>query len=159
MRHNSTSRLPLDAPRLASLALALIAFAAATSCASRAQKFADNVRARANEECAKGNRPACDTVVQALDDGKVGIQTAGMIPILTPKCEAGDDDACQQAAVMHVQLSAWCSAGNERACLAVNKGPWPKTWDEAALVDRAKLACLSGHFKDASTTCQALTAF
>jgi hypothetical protein len=133
--------------------------ASAWSCTPPSQKFVESVRQQANEQCAKGNQPACDTVVQALDNNRVGIQTTGMIPFLTPKCESGDQDACQQAAVMHVQLSSWCMAGNDRACLSVKRGPWPKTWDEASLIDKAKLSCLSGHFKEDSTTCQALISF
>jgi hypothetical protein len=38
----------------------------------------------------------------------------------------------------------------------VNIGPWPAKWDEPALIDAAKLSCLSGKFKPDSNTCQAL---
>jgi hypothetical protein len=53
-------------------------------------------------------------------------------------------------------LSACCSTGNNQACAAVNTGPWPAKWDEPALIDAAKLSCLSGQFKPDSSTCQAL---
>ena len=59
-------------------------------------------------------------------------------------------------AVLHGELSEWCSIGNNQACAAVNAGPWPTKWDEPALIDAAKMSCLSGKFKTESSTCQAL---
>lgn len=116
----------------------------------------DKIRADADQKCQQGNQPACHTIVQALNDTKVAIETTSPLETQTPACIAGKQDACQQVAVMHAELSSWCSMNNAQACAAVNTGPWPKTWDEPALIDAAKLSCLSGQFKSESNTCQAL---
>jgi hypothetical protein len=116
----------------------------------------DKIRADADEKCHQGNQPACHTIVQALNDTKVAIESTSPLETQTPACIAGKRDACQQVAVMHAELSAWCSMDNAQACAAVSTGPWPKTWDEPALIDAAKLSCLSGQFKSESNTCQAL---
>jgi hypothetical protein len=94
--------------------------------------------------------------VQALGDTKVAIDSTAPIEFLTPACNAGKQDACEKMAVLHSELSSWCSMGNNQACTAVNVGPWPAKWDEPALIDAAKLSCLSGQFKADSSTCQAL---
>ena len=138
-----------------SLAVA-IALAAASGCTPPAQKFVDKIRAESTEKCNEGNQPACHTIVQALSDTKVAIESTAPLEAQTPACNAGKQDACQQLAVLHGELSSWCSLGNGQACSAVNTGPWPAKWDEPALIDAAKLACLSGHFQPNSSTCQAL---
>jgi hypothetical protein len=94
--------------------------------------------------------------VQQLGDTKVAIESSAPIEFETPACNAGKQEACQQLAVLHSELSGWCAMGNNQACAAVNVGPWPAKWDEPALIDAAKLSCLSGHFKPDSRTCQAL---
>ncbi len=94
--------------------------------------------------------------MQVLPDGKVAIESTALVETQTPACNAGNQDACQQLAVLQGELSSWCSMGNGQACAAVNTGPWPAKWDEPALIDAAKLSCLSGRFKPDSNTCQAL---
>ncbi len=133
-----------------------IAACIAAGCAPPAKAFVDKIRADADEKCHQGNQPACHTIVQALNDTKVAIESTSPLETQTPACIAGKRDACQQVAVMHAELSAWCSMDNAQACAAVSTGPWPKTWDEPALIDAAKLSCLSGQFKSESNTCQAL---
>jgi hypothetical protein len=137
------------------VALAFVIFAA-TGCGSQAQDFVTKIRAEATEKCNEGNQAACHTIVQALSDTKVAIESTAPIEIQTPACNAGNRAACEQMAVLHSELSAWCSIGNGQACAAVNTGPWPTKWDEPALVDAAKMACLAGQFKEDSSTCQAL---
>ena len=137
------------------LALAVV-LVAASGCTPQAQKFVDKIRAESTEKCNEGNQAACHTIVQALSDTKVAIESTAPLETQTPACNAGKQDACQQLAVLHGELSSWCSTGNGHACAAVNTGPWPAKWDEPALIDAAKLACLSGHFKPDSSTCQAL---
>ena len=139
----------------ASIAVAIAACIAA-GCAAPAKAFVDKIRADADQKCRQGNQPACHTIVQALNDTKVAIESTSSLETQTPACNAGKQDACQQLAVLHVELSAWCSMDNAQACAAVNTGPWPKTWDEPALIDAAKLSCLTGQFKEESNTCQAL---
>ena len=125
-------------------------------CGSQAQDFVTKIRAESTEKCNEGNQAACHTIVQALSDTKVAIESTAPIEIQTPACNAGNQDACQQMAVLHAELSAWCSIGNNQACGAVNAGPWPAKWDEPALIDAAKMSCLAGKFKTDSSTCQAL---
>ena len=128
----------------------------ASGCTPQAQGFVDKIRAESTEKCNEGNQAACHTIVQALSSTKVAIESTAPIETQTPACNAGKQDACQQMAVLHGELSAWCSMGNGQACAAVNTGPWPAKWDEPALIDAAKLSCLSGQFKADSSTCQAL---
>jgi hypothetical protein len=137
------------------LALAIVLLAV-SGCSSEAQDFVTKIRAESTEKCNQGNQAACHTIVQALSDTKVAIESTAPIEMQTPACNAGKQDACQQMAVLHGELSAWCSTGNNQACAAVNTGPWPAKWDEPALIDAAKLSCLSGQFKPDSSTCQAL---
>jgi hypothetical protein len=125
-------------------------------CGSQAQDFVTKIRAESTEKCNEGNQAACHTIVQALSDTKVAIESTAPIEIQTPACNAGNQDACQQMAVLHAELSAWCSISNNQACGAVNAGPWPAKWDEPALIDAAKMSCLAGKFKTDSSTCQAL---
>ena len=129
---------------------------AAFGCTAPAKEFVDKIRAESTEKCNEGNQAACHTVVQQLGDTKVAIESTAPIELQTPACNAGKQDACQQMAVLHGELSAWCSMGNGQACASVNTGPWPANWDEPALIDAAKLSCLSGKFKPDSSTCQAL---
>jgi len=136
-------------------ALAALLFLA-SGCTEPATEFVDKIRADSTEKCNQGNQVACHTIVQQVSDTKVLIETSLPIEVETPACNAGKQDACQQLAVLHSELSAWCSTGNNQACAAVNTGPWPTKWDEPALVDAAKLSCLSGQFKPDSHTCQAL---
>jgi len=135
------------------LAVVLVALA---GCGSESQDFVTKIRAEATEKCNEGNQAACHTIVQALSDTKVAIESTAPVAIQTPACNAGNDEACQQMAVLHGELSAWCATGNGQACAAVNVGPWPTKWDEPALIDAAKLSCLGGKFKADSSTCQAL---
>ena len=139
-------------------ALVAIALAAciAIACSPPAKAFVDKIRAESNEKCQQGNQPACHTIVQALNDTKVAIESTSPLETQTPACIAGKQNACQQVAVLHAELSAWCSMDNEQACAAVNVGPWPKKWDEPALLDAAKVSCQNGQFKSESNTCQAL---
>jgi len=134
------------------LVLAIVA----AGCTAPAQEFVDKVRTQSTEKCNEGNQAACHTIVQRVSDTKVLIENTAPIEILTPACNAGKQLACQEMAVLHGELSTWCSMGNGQACAAVNVGPWPQKWDEPALIDAAKLSCLSGQFKAESHTCQAL---
>jgi hypothetical protein len=136
-------------------ALAIVLFVL-SGCGSQSETFVTKIRAEATEKCNEGNQAACHTIVQALSDTKVAIESTAPIGIETPACNAGRQDACQQMAVLHGELSTWCTMGNGQACAAVNTGPWPAKWDEPALIDAAKMSCLSGQFKPDSSTCQAL---
>jgi hypothetical protein len=127
-----------------------------SGCSSEAQDFVTKIRADSTEKCNAGNQAACHTIVQQLSDTKVAVESSAPIEFETPACNAGKQDACQQLAVLHSELSGWCAMGNNQACAAVNVGPWPAKWDEPALIDAAKLSCLSGQFKPDSRTCQAL---
>ncbi len=147
------ARFIASAGLLAALAFVIVAVA---GCGSQADEFVTKVRAEATEKCNEGNQAACHTIVQALSDTKVAIESTAPIPVETPACNAGQQDACEQMAVLHSELSAWCSIGNAQACAAVNTGPWPTKWDEPALVDAAKMSCLAGRFKTDSSTCRAL---
>jgi hypothetical protein len=133
-----------------------IMLVAASGCTLPATEFVDKIRADSTEKCNQGNQVACHTIVQQVSDTKVLIESSLPIDAETPDCNAGKQDACQRLAVLHGELSAWCATGNNQACGAVNTGKWPTKWDEPALVDAAKLSCLSGHFKPESHTCQAL---
>ena len=125
-------------------------------CTSEATEFATKIQTEATDRCNQGNEAACHTIVQQISDTKVIIENTTSIETQTPACIAGKQDACQQMAVLHSELSTWCQMGNTRACGVVNIGPWPTKWDEPALIDAAKLSCLSGQFKPDSHTCQAL---
>jgi len=125
-------------------------------CSSQAQDFVTKIRTQATEKCNEGNQAACHTIVQQVSDTKVEIDSTAPIEFLTPACNAGKQDACEQMAVLHGELSTWCTMGNGQACAAVNTGPWPAKWDEPALIDAAKMSCLAGQFKPESSTCQAL---
>jgi hypothetical protein len=133
-----------------------MALVMASGCTSPATEFTDKIRAESTEKCDQGNQIACHTIVQQVSDTKVLMESTLPIGVETPACNAGKQDACQQAAVLHTELSGWCSMGNNQACAAVNTGPWPTKWDEPALIDAAKMSCLSGQFKPESHTCQAL---
>ncbi len=133
-----------------------VALLGASGCTGPAEDFVEKVRAESTQRCNEGNEAACHTIVQQVSDTKVLIESTAPILTGTPACNAGKQDACQQMAVLHGELSAWCSMGNNQACAAVNTGPWPTKWDEPALIDAAKLSCLSGQFKPESHTCQAL---
>jgi len=139
--------------RFFALAILLVA---TSGCGSQSEDFVTKIRAEATEKCNEGNQAACHTIVQALSNTKVAIESTAPIEFQTPACNAGKEQACQQMAVLHSELSSWCSMGNGPACAAVNIGPWPAKWDEPALIDAAKLSCLSGKFKADSSTCQAL---
>lgn len=141
----------------AGFSLALAALAA--GCASPSKTVVDKVNADASQMCQQGNQAACHTIVQELGDTKVGITSTGALAAQTADCNRGNQQSCQHVAVMHIQLSSWCSKGNARACAAVNAGPWPQHWDEPALMDAATMSCLSGQFKPDSATCQALGMF
>lgn len=142
------------------IALAISIGVGAAGCTPPAQSFVEKIRAQADEACHQGNQAACNTIVQALTETKVGIESTSTLFTITPDCDAGKQEACQQVAVMHVELSAWCAAGNERACVAVKGGPWPTARiDESSLVDAAKLSCLSGQLKPNSSTCVAVQNF
>ncbi len=118
----------------------------------------DKLRALADEKCHQGNQPACDTIFQIVGN-KVAIESTSVLSTLTPACDAGKHDACQQLAVLQAEFSSWCATNNARACAAANIGPWPQNWDVPALVDSAKLACLSGQLKADSATCHSLENF
>ena len=133
-----------------------IVLLAASGCSSQAEDFVTKIRSESTEKCNDGNQAACHTVVQAISETKVVIENTAPIETLTSACNAGTQDACEQVAVLHSELSTWCSMGNNQACAAVNIGPWPAKWDEPALIDAAKLSCLGGKFKPESNTCQAL---
>jgi hypothetical protein len=141
---------------ISALVAVAITASIAGGCADPAKAFVDKIRADANEKCQQGNQPACHTIVQALNDTKVAIESTSPLETQTPACIAGKQDACQQVAVLHAELSSWCSMDNAQACAAVDVGPWPKKWDEPALLDAAKVSCQNGQFKSESNTCQAL---
>ncbi len=155
-RARNNALVPAGSRTYASFFALAFAIFAAAGCGSQAQDFVTKIRAEATEKCNEGNQAACHTIVQALSDTKVAIESTAPIEIQTPACNAGTRAACEQMAVLHSELSAWCSIGNGQACAAVNTGPWPAKWDEPALVDAAKMACLAGQFKADSSTCQAL---
>ena len=94
------------------LALAIVVVAA-SGCSSQAEDFVTKIRAESTEKCNQGNQAACHTIVQALSDTKVAIESTAPIETQTPACNAGKQDACQQMAVLHGELSAWCSTGND----------------------------------------------
>ena len=152
-RNNARVRTKLKISARFFVAIVLVAVA---GCSSEAEDFVTKIRTESTEKCNEGNQAACHTVVQAISDTKVVIENTAPIETLTPACNAGTQDACEQVAVLHSELSAWCSMGNNQACAAVNVGPWPTKWDEPALIDAAKLSCLGGKFKTESHTCQAL---
>jgi hypothetical protein len=135
--------------------LAIMLFVA-SGCSSDAEDFVTKIRAESTKRCNEGNQAACHTILQQVSDTKVLIESTAPIAIETPACNAGKQDACQKMAVLHGELSTWCTMGNGQACAAVNIGPWPTKWDEPALIDAAKMSCLSGQFKPDSNTCQAL---
>jgi len=137
------------------IALAIV-LALVSGCSSQAQDFVTKIRDESVEKCNEGNYAACHTIVQAVSDTKVLIESTEPLEVQTPACNAGKQDACQQLAVLHTELSGWCATGNPQACAAVNIGPWPSKWDEPALIDAAKVSCLKGKFKANSNTCQAL---
>jgi hypothetical protein len=142
--------------RSARLFVLAIALFVASGCSSQSQDFVTKIRAEATEKCNEGNQAACHTIVQSVSDTKVAIESTAPIQMETPACNAGRQDACMQMAVLHGELSTWCTMGNGQACAAVNTGPWPTKWDEPALIDAAKMSCLAGQFKSDSSTCQAL---
>src|SRR5277367_1317692 len=154
-RNNALVRATFRASSLATAFIFALAIVAA-GCSSQSHDFVSKIRTEATEKCTEGNQAACHTIVQALGDTKIAIESTAPIEIQTPACNAGKQDACEQMAVLHSELSSWCSMGNSQACTAVNVGPWPAKWDEPALIDAAKLSCLSGQFKADSSTCQAL---
>jgi hypothetical protein len=125
-------------------------------CTAPAEVIVNKIRSEADVKCQEGNQPACDTVVQTLSSTKVAIESTSSIATLTPECNSGKHESCEQLAVLHAELMSWCSMGNARACAAVNAGKWPAKWDEPALIDAAKLSCMSGKLKQDSNTCQAL---
>ena len=139
-----------------SVGVLAIVLLAAAGCTAPAQEFVDKVRADATEKCDQGNQIACHTIVQRVTDTKVVVETTLPLEAETTGCNAGKQPDCQQVAVLHSELSGWCAMGNNQACTTVNVGPWPTKWDEPALLDAAKLSCLSGQFKPESHTCQAL---
>jgi hypothetical protein len=143
-------------PKISARIFVAIVLLAASGCSSQAEDFVTKIRTESTEKCNEGNQAACHTIVQAISDTKVVIETSAPIETLTPACNAGIQDACEQMAVLHSELSTWCSMGNNQACATVNIGPWPAKWDEPALIDAAKLSCLGGKFKTDSHTCQAL---
>lgn len=139
--------------RLFALAIMLVG---AIGCTDPATEFVDKIQAEATQKCNEGNQAACHTIVQQVSDTRVLMESTIPIETETPKCMAGQQDSCQQLAVLHSELSSWCTMGNTQACGAVSSGPWPTRWDEPALIDAAKFSCLSGKFKPDSHTCQAL---
>jgi hypothetical protein len=152
----SRTYAPASRGAIAGLLALAVALVIASGCTAPAQKFVDKIRAESTEKCNEGNQAACHTIVQTLSDTKVSIESTAPLETQTPACNAGKQDACQQLAVLHGELSSWCSTGNGQACAAINTGPWPAKWDEPALIDAAKLSCFSGRFKPDSNTCQAL---
>ena len=61
----------------AALAFMIVAVA---GCGSQADEFVTKVRAEATEKCNEGNQAACHTIVQALSDTKVAIESTAPIP-------------------------------------------------------------------------------
>lgn len=148
--------MPAGLRARAAASIFAVLLVAASGCGSQAQDFVAKIRAESTQKCNEGNQAACHTIVQQLSETKVAIESSAPIETQTPACNAGKQEACMQMAVLHGELSTWCSMGNGQACAAVNSGPWPSRWDEPALIDAAKLSCLSGQFKPDSRTCQAL---
>src|ERR1700719_4986155 len=104
--------------------LAILLFVV-SGCSSQAQDFITKIRAQATEKCNEGNQAACHTIVQQVSDTKVAIESSAPIEFLTPACNAGKQDACMQMAVLHGELSTWCTMGNGQAGAADNTGPQP----------------------------------
>src|SRR5277367_4320079 len=138
-RNNAPVRATFRASSLATACIFALAVVAA-GCSSESQDFVTKISAEATSKCNEGNQAACHTVVQALGDTKVAIDSTAPIEFLTPACNAGKQDACEQMAVLHSELSSWCSMGNNQACTAVNVGPWPAKWDEPRLTNPASFS-------------------
>ena len=94
--------------------------------------------------------------MQVLGPSKIGFESTITVDGLAQSCKAHQQDACEQLAAMHAELSSWCSSGNTRACAEVQSDVWPKGWDEPALLDAARVSCMNGKFKKDSNTCRAL---
>ena len=102
-------------------AIAIIAASAPSGCTDPATEFVDKIHAEATQKCNEGNQAACHTIVQQMSDTKVLMESTIPIEAETPECNAGRQDACQQLAVLHGELSAWCTMGNNQACGAVKQ--------------------------------------
>ena len=87
------------------VALAIV-LVAASGCTEPATEFVNKIRADSTEKCNQGNQVACHTIVQQISDTKVLIESSLPIDAETPECNAGKQDACQQLAVLHGELSA-----------------------------------------------------
>ncbi len=92
---------------ISALVAIAIASCLAIACSPPAKAFVDKIRAESNEKCQQGNQPACHTIVQALNDTKVAIESTSPLETQTPACIAGKQNACQQVAVLHAEPSAW----------------------------------------------------
>ncbi len=54
-------------------------------CSSESHDFVTKIRAEATEKCNEGNQAACHTVVQALSDTKVAIDSTAPIEFKRPR--------------------------------------------------------------------------
>jgi len=126
------------------------------ACTSPAQKVEENITTKAEERCAEGNQAACHTIIQVKGASHVAIETTLALDTTADQCKQKNQDACEQLAAMHAELSSWCSSGNTRACAELQSDKWPKDWDEAALLDAARIKCVSGKLTKISPTCKAL---
>jgi hypothetical protein len=141
----------------AALATGLLLLALSVGgCTTPAQQTADKIGTRADEVCKEGNKAACHTIVQVIGPSKIAIESTLTVDGLADGCKNGKHGACEQLAVMHAELSSWCSSGNTRACAEVASAAWPHGWDEPALIDAARVSCMKGTYKKDSNTCRAL---
>ncbi len=129
---------------------------ALAACPSPAQKVEQNINTKADESCKSGNEAACHTIIQVMGPSHVAIESTLALDSTSDQCKQKNPDACEQLAAMHAELSSWCSSGNTRACAELQSDKWPKDWDEAALLDAARIKCVSGKLKKISPTCNAL---
>jgi len=136
---------------------ALLALAMALgACSTHAERTAEQLRAVAADNCAKGNQAACSTVIQPRGDSGVVIRSTFSVNVLTPECDNGDMNVCRQLAVLYAELLAWCGPKNTQACDAVHQATWPHEWDVSVLIEEARQKCARGEFKAESDTCDAL---
>src|SRR5260370_22840727 len=115
----------------ASVMVAILACIAA-GCGNPAKAVGDKIRADADTKCQQGNQPACPTVVQALNDTKGAIETTSTLETQTPAWIAGRQDACQQAAALQAEISAWCSMYTAQARPVENAARWTLKSDALA---------------------------
>jgi len=157
LRPRKNARVATSGIRSFVAALGLLVFSfAIAACPSPAEKVEQNINTKADESCKSGNEAACHTIIQVMGPSHIAIESTLALDATADQCKQKNQDACEQLAAMHAELSSWCSSGNTRACAELQSDKWPKDWDEAALLDAARIKCVSGELKKVSPTCKAL---